>query len=60
MSRPTLLPVPAVVMRTVFGEMAGTLLASVRQDSSKLRDSGFEFTHPDLETALRSILGKGG
>ena len=60
MSRPTLLPVPAVVMRAVFGEMAGTLLASVRQDSSKLRDSGFEFTHPDLETALRAILGKTG
>jgi uncharacterized protein (TIGR01777 family) len=58
MSRPTLFPVPAVVMKVVFGEMADTLLASVRQDSSKLRDSGFEFTHPELETALRAILGR--
>ena len=60
MSRPTLFPVPAVVMRAVFGEMADTLLASVRQDSSRLRDSGFEFTHLNLETALRAILGKTG
>ncbi len=58
LSRPTLFPVPAVVMKTVFGEMADTLLASVRQDSSKLRDSGFEFRHPDLESALRTILGR--
>ncbi len=60
MARPTLLPVPALVMRTVFGEMADTLLASVRQDSSKLRNSGFEFAHPDLEAALRAILGRTG
>lgn len=58
LSRPTLFPVPALVMKTVFGEMADTLLASVRQDSSKLRDSGFEFMHPDLESALRTILGR--
>ena len=60
LSRPTLFPVPALVMKTVFGEMADTLLASVRQDSSKLRDSGFEFLHPDLESALRAILGRPG
>ncbi len=58
LSRPTLFPVPALVMKTVFGEMADTLLASVRQDSSKLRDAGFEFLHPDLESALRAILGR--
>ena len=59
LSRPTLFPVvPALGMKMVFGEMADTLLASVRQDSSKLRDSGFEFLQPDLESALRTILGR--
>lgn len=57
--RPTILPVPAFMARLAFGEMAdGTLLASARVVPRKLLDSGYEFRHPDLEGALRDLLGK--
>lgn len=59
LSRPTLFPVPAFVLRLVFGEMADeALLASARMDSARLLDSGFEFHHPQLEGALRAMLGR--
>lgn len=55
--RPTLLPVPAWVLRVVFGEMAdGTLLASTRAVPERLRTSGFSFRFPLLEDALRHVL----
>ena len=58
LSRPTLFPVPAFVLRTMFGEVAGALLASVRMDPAKLLATGFAFRYPQLEDALRSALGK--
>ena len=57
LSRPTLIPVPASVLRLVFGQMADSaLLASTRVIPSRLPASGFHFTHPQLETALRHVL----
>jgi uncharacterized protein (TIGR01777 family) len=57
--RPTIFPVPAFVLRRVFGEMADeTLLASTRVQPAKLLAAGFCFGHPDLEGALRHVLGK--
>lgn len=58
LSRPTLFAVPSFALRLGVGEMAGPMTASVRMDSSKLVDSGFQFNHPDLESALREILGR--
>ncbi len=55
LSRPTLLPVPALALRVVFGEMADILLSSARLDASKLLDTGFEFSHPDLDIALKAL-----
>ena len=56
--RPTVLPLPAPIVRLAFGEMGRALLldgARVRPD--KLTASGFEFRFPHLELALRHELG---
>ena len=57
--RPALARVPSLAARVAFGEMAEEmLLASTRVMPESLEDDGFEFRHPDLETALRHALGR--
>lgn len=57
--RPTRFAVPAFGARLLFGEMADALLlASTRVEPGKLNASGYEFRHPDLEDALRHVLGR--
>jgi hypothetical protein len=55
--RPTLLRVPAMLLRVAAGEMAdGMLLASARVLPTRLLDAGFEFTHADLDAALHQVI----
>jgi uncharacterized protein len=55
--RPALLPVPALALELIYGQMAkGAALASQRALPRKLLAGGFEFTLPELETALERIL----
>jgi uncharacterized protein len=57
LSRPTFFPVPAFGARLAFGEMADALLlASQRVKPRVLEGSGFPFSWPTLEPALRHIL----
>lgn len=57
--RPTIFPVPAFMARLAFGELANDLLlASVRVLPRALLDSGYDFLYPDLEPALRHMLGR--
>ena len=57
--RPTLLPAPAFALRLALGEMADALLlASTRVDPAVLRRAGFAFAYPDLDGALRHVLGR--
>ncbi|HTE06899.1 MAG TPA: TIGR01777 family oxidoreductase [Planctomycetota bacterium] len=57
--RPALLPVPERVLRQLLGEMADALLlSSTRVMPLALLDDGFTFRHPDLEAALRHLLGR--
>jgi uncharacterized protein (TIGR01777 family) len=59
LSRPTIFPVPAIAARLAFGEMADALLlASTRVQPARLIRTGFKFRHPDLESALRHLLGR--
>jgi uncharacterized protein (TIGR01777 family) len=59
--RPALVPVPSFALELMFGEMAGaTILASQRVAPHALPASGFEFTEPTLEGALRSVLNGAG
>ena len=57
--RPTRFAVPAFGARLLFGEMADALLlASTRVEPGKLNASGYAFRYPELEGALRHVLGK--
>jgi NAD dependent epimerase/dehydratase family enzyme len=48
---------PGFVTRMLFGEAADALLlASARVLPTRLRETGFQFEHPDLELALRELL----
>ena len=56
--RPTSAHMPAAVARMVFGEMADELLlASARAVPKVLTETGYSFQHPEIEPALREILG---
>ncbi|MFE9018363.1 TIGR01777 family oxidoreductase [Streptomyces sp. NPDC007808] len=52
--RPTLFSVPAPVLRTVLGELAGDVLGSVRVLPTRLLRSGFTFAFPEIEEAIRA------
>jgi uncharacterized protein (TIGR01777 family) len=57
--RPAVIPVPRLALRTLFGEMAdATLLSSGRAVPERLLELGYEFRHPQLEWALRHVLGR--
>ena len=59
LSRPAVFPMPAVVARLVFGQMADELLlASQRVEPAKLLASGYVFQQPDLRQSLTAILRK--
>jgi len=57
--RPTIAPVPAPMLRLMFGEVAdAVLLASCRVSPRALVDSGYTYTLPNLEEALRCECGE--
>ena len=59
LGRPTFFAVPERVLRAVLGgEMAeNLLLVSQRAVPAKLLQTGYRFRYPDLQSALRSMLG---
>lgn len=57
LGRPTILPLPAFMVKLVFGEMGeALLLAGQNVKPAKLEEAGFEFRHPTLEKALEAGL----
>ena len=54
--RPTLLPVPAPVLRLGLSELAGQLLGSRRVIPRAAQERGFRFAYPELGPALREAL----
>jgi uncharacterized protein (TIGR01777 family) len=59
LNRPTVFPLPAPAARLALGEVADALLlASQRMEPAKLRETGYEFRYPELEGALRNMLGR--
>jgi uncharacterized protein len=59
LNRPTILPLLAPAARLMLGQVADELLlASQRVEPAKLRGSGYEFRYPELEGALRHLLGR--
>jgi uncharacterized protein (TIGR01777 family) len=57
--RPTILPpVPGFVLRLGMGEFARVLLASQKVTPKAAEIAGYQFMHPELEGALRDVLGR--
>jgi uncharacterized protein (TIGR01777 family) len=57
LNRPALIPLPGFALELMFGEMArATILGGQRVVPHALAASGFEFSEPTLEGALRSVL----
>jgi len=56
--RPSALPVPEVMLRLTLGEVAKVLVTGQKVLPRRAQDAGFRFEHPDVEEALRDLLGK--
>ncbi len=55
--RPVVFPMPAFVVRLLFGEMGEELLlSSQRVDPARLAASGYRFRHPELTGALTALV----
>lgn len=54
--RPTIFPVPSFAAKVVLGEFAWNALTGQNAVPAVLRGAGFEFTHSDVESALRAEL----
>jgi NAD dependent epimerase/dehydratase family enzyme len=57
--RPAFAPIPGFMMKLLFGKMGkGLILDGQKVHPKRLIDSGYEFEHSDLESALRDTLGR--
>jgi uncharacterized protein (TIGR01777 family) len=54
--RPAIAPVPALAVRTLYGEMAWIVTTGVRAVPKRLLDEGYSFRRPDLDDALRAAV----
>jgi uncharacterized protein (TIGR01777 family) len=54
--RPALAPVPAFVIKGMYGQMAQIVLTGVRMVPGRAPELGYEFQHPDLDEALSDTL----
>ena len=54
--RPALFPTPGIVLQTLLGEQSTVLLEGQRVLPTKLLGSGFSHQHPDVQSALNTIL----
>ncbi|MDZ4771824.1 MAG: TIGR01777 family oxidoreductase [Planctomycetota bacterium] len=59
LSRPAIFPVPKFVLKLVLGEVANAITASQHVVPERTLASGFRFTQPTLEPALRDAVRKG-
>jgi uncharacterized protein (TIGR01777 family) len=55
--RPAVLPIPPFAIKLAFGEVAGVMLASQRCVPKAALDAGFQFQFPDIDGALRDLVG---
>ena len=55
-NRPSWFPVPAFLMKLLFGELSTVLLDGQRVLPERLSQAGFQFEHPDAVSALRAVL----
>ena len=59
LGRPAVFPTPAFAIRAAFGKMAdATVLISQRAEPRRLLEQGYVFRDPEIEGALRRLLGR--
>jgi uncharacterized protein (TIGR01777 family) len=59
LNRPAFAPAPAPALRLALGGLADSLLlASARMEPARLKETGYEYRHPELEGAFRYLLGR--
>jgi hypothetical protein len=58
LGRPAVLPVPGLALRLLYGEMAQIVTTGQRVVPERLLGSGYRFRQPELEPALRDVLGR--
>ncbi|HLH15112.1 MAG TPA: TIGR01777 family oxidoreductase [Solirubrobacteraceae bacterium] len=56
--RPAVLPVPALALRVLYGEMASIVLSGQRALPARLQQLGYRFRHPELADALEDVLAR--
>jgi len=54
--RPAALRVPAGILRGTLGDLAETVVGSLRVVPQRLTEAGFRFDHPDIETIVAAAL----
>jgi uncharacterized protein (TIGR01777 family) len=59
LGRPALMPIPKLAMKLRFGNELGDVVAGgQRAIPRRALDAGFQFSYPELEPALRNLLGR--
>lgn len=58
--RPTFMKVPAFALKAAVGEFSGEALGSQRVLPARLIEDGYSFRFPEIEGALRHLLGRTG
>ena len=56
--RPAFAPVPALAVKTLYGEMAEIVITGQRAVPGRLTELGYAFKQPELEPALRDATGR--
>ena len=59
MRRPSFMKVPRFAIKGLMGEQGAIVLESIRVEPKALLAAGYRFRHPELEPALRDLLGRG-
>ncbi|MFM7636890.1 MAG: TIGR01777 family oxidoreductase [Crocinitomicaceae bacterium] len=59
MHRPFFMPkVPAQLFKWMYGEMSVLILGSVNASNEKIKATGFNFRHPNIQEAVKQLLSK--
>src|SRR5512139_525533 len=56
--RPSFMPAPGFMVKLVLGEFGSVILEGQRVIPKRLLESGFAFRYPDINKALRGIVGQ--
>ncbi len=56
LGRPAIAPVPGFMIKLAYGELSEMLVHGPKVKPRVLQEHGFEFSFPDIESALRDIL----